>query len=143
MRIAVLTGVVALAAGPVAAETWQAFSRSPNNAFLAEVDNIAVEGDITSIRVATVPLASETGDLSHSVEIYQFQCGQDRWRTAGLTEFGPEGTEAGQFPEEGSAWEPVRADTMPSHLEKIACDSIRVLPPHWSTVQAFVEAGRP
>jgi hypothetical protein len=144
MRIAVLMGVAALSlAGPSAAETWQAYSRSANNAFMADSDSIATEGDITSIRVATVPRAGEAGDLSHSIETYQFRCAAGQWRTAGVVEFGPDGSEVGQYPEEDAQWEPLRRDTMPNYLKDIACDGARAVAPQWPSVQAFVEAGRP
>jgi hypothetical protein len=144
MKVTVLMGVAALTfSGPAAAETWQVHSRSANNAFMADVDGIATEGEITSIRVATVPRAGEAGDLSHSIEIYQFRCSARQWRTAGVIEFGPDGAEAGQYPEEDAAWEPLRPETMPNYLKEIACDGTRAVPPHWPTIQAFVEAGRP
>ncbi|HEY0599508.1 surface-adhesin E family protein [Brevundimonas sp.] len=144
MRIAALVGVVALTlAGPAAAETWQAFSRSTNNAFMADTDSIATQGEITSIRVATVPRTGEAGDLSHSIETYEFRCPASQWRTAGVVEFGPDGAEAGQYPEADAAWEPVRNGTMPAYLKEIACEGTRAVPPHWPTIQAFIEAGRP
>jgi hypothetical protein len=60
MRIAVLVGAAALVlGGPAAAETWQAFSRSASNAFMADADSIVTVDGITSIRVATVPRAGE------------------------------------------------------------------------------------
>ncbi len=144
MRIAILLGTAALAAaGPVAAESWQAYSRSQNNAYMAEVEGIVTEGDITAIRVATVPRTGEAGDLSFSVETFQFQCARERWRTAGIIEFGPDGAEIGQYPEQDAEWETVRRDTMPGYLKEIACDGARAVPPHWPSIQAFVEAGRP
>ena len=144
MKIAALAGVVALAlGGPAAAETWQAFSRSAANAFMADVDSITTEGDITSIKVATVPRQGESGDLSHSTETYQFRCSADQWRTAGVVELGPDGSEAARYPEEGSPWEPLRQNTMPNYLKEIACDGARATPPHWPSIQAFIEAGRP
>ena len=144
MRIAALMGVAALTlAGPAAAETWQAFSRSASNAFMADVDRIATEGDVTSIPVATVPRTGEAGDLSHSVETYQFRCRANQWRTAGVVEFGPDGAESGQYPEEDAEWEAIRQNTMPGYLKEIACDGARAVPPHWPSIQAFVEAGRP
>ena len=144
MKVAVLMGAVALAFQGVAApETWQVYSRSANNAFMANADSIVTEGEITSIQVATVPRAGETGDLSHSIETYQFRCAARQWRTAGVVELGPDGSEIGQYPEVDAAWEPVRPDTIPDYLKKIACDGTRVVPPHWPTVRAFVEAGRP
>jgi len=144
MKIAICMGAVALVlGGPVAAETWQAYSRSVANAFMADADSIVSEGGITSIKVATVPRAGEAGDLSHSVETYQFQCEASRWRTAGVVEYGPDGSEAGQYPEEDAEWEPVRRDTMPNYLKEIACDGARAVPPHWPSIQAFITAGRP
>ena len=144
MKVAVLMGVTALAfAGSAAAETWHAFSRSASNAFMAEVEGIMTAGEITSIRVATVPRTGETGDLSHAIETYQFRCPAQQWRTAGVVEFGPDGSELGQYPEVDAAWEPLRPDTMPNYLKEIACDGARAVPPHWPTIRAFVEAGRP
>ncbi|MDZ4109772.1 MAG: hypothetical protein U1E18_09270 [Brevundimonas sp.] len=144
MRIAALLGVVAFVlGGPAAAETWQAFSRSANNAFMADADSIVAEGGITTIRVATVPRQGESGDLSHSIETYQFRCGANQWRTAGVIELGPDGSEIGQYPEVDAEWEPLRRDTMPNYLKDIACDGARAVPPHWPSIQAFIEAGRP
>jgi len=144
MRIAVLLGAAALAmSGTAAAETWQAFSRSVNNAFMADSDSIATADGITSIKVATVPRAGEPGDQSHSVETYQFRCDADQWRTAGVIDYGPDGSEAGQYPEDDAAWEPLRRNTMPNYLKEIACDGARAVPPHWPSIQAFIEAGRP
>lgn len=144
MKIAGLVGAAALAlGGPAAAETWQAFSRSAQNAFMADADSIVTADGVTSIKVATVPRAGEAGDLSHSVETYEFRCDASQWRTAGVVEYGPDGTEAGRYPEEGSPWEPMRRDTMPHYLKEIACDGARAVPPHWPSIRAFIEAGRP
>jgi hypothetical protein len=144
MRTAIFLGMAALAlAGSATAETWQAFSRSVNNAFMADADSIMTEGGITAIKVATVPRAGELGDLSHSIETYQFRCGANQWRTAGMIDYGPDGSEAGQYPEEDAAWEPLRRDTMPNYLKEIACDGARAVPPHWPSIQAFITAGRP
>ncbi len=144
MKIAGLVGAAALAlGGPAAAETWQAFSRSAQNAFMADADSIVTADGVTSIKVATVPRAGEAGDLSHSVETYEFRCDASQWRTAGVVEYGADGTEAGRYPEEGSPWEPMRRDTMPHYLKEIACDGARAVPPHWPSIRAFIEAGRP
>lgn len=144
MRIAALLGVVAFAlGGPAAAETWQAFSRSVANAFMADADSIVTVDGITSIKVATVPRTGESGDLSHSIETYQFRCGANQWRTAGVVELGPDGSEIAQYPEEDAEWEALRRDTMPNYLKEIACDGARAVPPHWPSIQAFIDAGRP
>ncbi|HZV84024.1 MAG TPA: surface-adhesin E family protein [Brevundimonas sp.] len=142
MKILVTVLAVASLATPVLAETWHPFSRSQNNAFMADVDSIVVNGAITSIRVATASRRGEAGDFSHSVETYEFECGANRWRTAGVVEYGADGAEAETFPEPDGAWETARDNTMPMFLKQIACDGIRAQPPHWPTVKAFIEAGR-
>lgn len=142
---AILLGLAVLAAtaASVQAETWNSFSRSPNNVFMADSDSIAVNGDITSVRVATAPLRGEAGDYSHSVEVYEFQCASGKWRTAGVTEYGPDGAEAGTYPEEGASWEDARPRTLPDYLKQIACEGSRAQPPTWPSIQAFIDAGRP
>lgn len=109
---------------------------------MADVDSIAVSGDITSVRVAAAPRAGTPGDYSYTVETYEFQCGRNQWRTAGLVEYGPDGAEVDRYPEEGAAWEPVRRETSPQYLKLIVCDGSRAEPPVWATIQAFVDAGR-
>ena len=71
MKIAVLLGIAALVSGgPAAAETWQAYSRSQNNAFMADADSITTVDGITAIHVATVPRAGEGGDAQQDGEFH-------------------------------------------------------------------------
>lgn len=135
--------ILALGVGPAAAETWHPFSRTPNNVFMADIDSITVNGEITSVRVATASRAGDAGDYSHSVEIFEFQCGaSSKWRTAGIVEFGPDGVETDRYPEEGATWEAVRPNTSPDYLEQMVCDGSRSQPPVWPTIKDFVDAGR-
>ena len=56
MKIAILASAVALVvATPAAAESWQSFSRTSSTVYLIEVDSIVAEGEVTSLRMATVP----------------------------------------------------------------------------------------
>ena len=140
-----VSGLILLALGavPAAAEAWHPFSRSQNNVFMADVDSIAVSGDVTSVRVATAPRTGTPGDYSHSVETYEFQCGSGgKWRTAGIVEYGPDGAEMDRYPEEGSPWEEVRPNTSPEFLAEIVCNGARAQPPIWPTIKDFVDAGR-
>lgn len=145
MKFAILAGAVALAvAGPAAAETWQSVSRTSANIYLVEMDGILAEGDVASLRMATVPREGPAGDYSHSVETYQFRCaGDEVWRTAGIVDYGPDGAEAGQVPEEGAEWIAVRAGTVPASLRDIACGKARSTAAPFPSIQAFVDAGRP
>jgi len=137
---AILTGLAILGlATPAAAETWHAFSRSANSAYMADVDAIVVEGDITRITLAIVPLRGETRDFSHTIDTYEIRCGANQWRSPLSIEFGADGTEVGRYPDE-SDWLPARNGTIPGMLKEIACDGMRATPPLWPTISAFVEA---
>lgn len=137
-----LAVLAAAAATPAAAENWHPFSRSQNNVFMADVDSIVANGDITTVHVATAPRTGTPGDYSHSVETYEIQCATGKWRTAGVIEYGPDGAEADRYPEEGAAWEDVRPNTSPQFLNDIVCKGTRAQPPTWPNIKAFVDAGR-
>jgi hypothetical protein len=134
--------VVLISAGPAMAENWNTVSRTPNNAFMVEVDAIVTTGEITIVPVATVPRRGDATDYSHSIETYEFKCGSGQWRTAGIVEYGEDGAETDRIPEEGGSWEAVRANTLPDFLKQIACEGARADPPTWPSVKAFVDAGR-
>ena len=110
---------------------------------MADVDSIVANGEVTSVRVVTAPRNGTPGDYSHSIETYEFKCGTGNWRTAGMVEYGPDGAEAGSYPEEGAAWEEMRPNTAPFFLNNIVCEGSRAQPPVWPTIKAFVDAGRP
>ena len=136
--------VLGLCAAPVAAETWHPYSRSTGTVFMADVDSIVVNGEVTTVLVATVARTGDAGDYSHTIETFEFQCGaSSKWRTAGMVEYGADGAEMGRYPEEGAEWESIRAGTSPDFLEQIVCDGSRAQPPIWPTVRAFVDGGRP
>lgn len=135
--------VAAIAAPSAAAEELHPFSRSPNNVFMVDITSLATNGEVTSVHVVTVPLRTPADDYSHSVETYEIQCATGAWRTAGLVEYGPDGAEAGRYPEEGAAWETLRPNTAPKYLNDIVCEGARATPPVWASVRAFIDAGRP
>jgi hypothetical protein len=124
------------------AENWNSVSRSPNNAFMIEVDGIVVAGDVTIVPVATVPRSGDATDYSHFIETYEFNCNAGQWRTAGIVEYGEDGSEADRIPEDGGSWESIRSNTLPDYLKQIACDGMRADPPTWPSIKAFVDAGR-
>lgn len=142
-RLAAGLIVLAIGAGTAAAETWHPFSFTPTKAYMADVDSIRVDGEITSVLVAAVPRTGDAGDYGHTVETYEVRCGAGgAWRTAGMIEYGPDGTEIDRYPEDGAAWEEIRPDTLPVNLKQIVCEGRRANPPIWPTVRAFVDAGR-
>lgn len=143
MRLMLLCGAGALLmAGPAAAQNWNTVSRTPNTVFMVDVEAVTAEGDVTSAPLATVPRDGDAGDYSHSVETYQFRCAARQWRTAGLVDYNPDGTEADRTPEDGASWEPIRPNTLPDFLKQIVCDGARGEPPTWASVKIFVDGGR-
>jgi len=110
---------------------------------MADVDSIVENGDVKSVRVVTAPRAGAPGDYSHSIETYEFKCASRNWRTAGMVDYGPDGAEAGAYPEEGAEWETVRPNTAPAFLSDIVCEGSRAQPPIWATIKDFIDAGRP
>ena len=143
MRLMLICGAGALLmAGPAMAENWNSVSRTANNAFMVDVDAIRVEGDVSSAGLATVPRTGDAGDYSYSLETYQFRCAARQWRTAGLVDYNPDGTEADRIPEENASWEPIRANTLPDFLKQVVCDGARGDPPTWPSIKAFIDGGR-
>lgn len=143
MKAKLLCVAILATASPAIADDWHLYSRSQSNVFMADVASIVAADGVTSIRMTIVPKAGEAGDYSHSIETYQFQCDQGRWRTAGVIEHGPDGAQLDAYPEEGAEWMPLRSGTMPEQLKEIACEGARANPPTWPTVQAWIDAGRP
>lgn len=143
MRMSMTWGaVIMLWAGSAMAQDWNTVSRTPNSAFMVDVDAIVSNGEITTAAVATVPRRGEPTDYSHSVETFEFKCGGRQWRTAGLVEFGEDANEAERIPEENGSWEPIRPNTLPDFLKQMACDGARSDPPTWPSIKAFVDGGR-
>lgn len=143
MRLMLLCGAGALLmAGPAAAQNWNTVSRTPSTVFMVDVDAAIALDDVTSAPLATVPRDGDAGDYSHSVETYQFRCAARQWRTAGLVDYNPDGTEADSIPEEGASWEAIRPNTLPDFLKQIVCDGARGEPPTWPSVKVFVDGGR-
>lgn len=142
----ILTAAVGAAAlvlaGPAAAENWNAFSGSANAAYMADIDSIVVEGGVTRVNLAIVPLRGEAGDFSHMVDSYEFRCSSGQWRTPLSIEYGPDGAEVDRYPDDGD-FTPARPNTVPAILKTVACDGMRATSPSWPTVRAYIEAGRP
>lgn len=142
MRTAIILAAAVAVATPAVAENWHAFSRSATMTYLTDVDSIVVDGEITSITMARISRRGEAGDQSHEREIYQFRCAAGQWKSAGVKEFAADGTEAGSFADEMD-WEPVSERGIAGGLKGIACDGARANPPHFPSLTAWIEAGRP
>ena len=128
-------------AGAAAADSWQVYSRSNANVFAVNIDGMVVADGVSSVRVATVPRAGDAGDYSHSVETYEFRCADQKWRTAGVIEYGPDGAELDAIPEDGASWENTRPNTAPEFLKTIVCDGNRIST-SFPNIKTFIDGGR-
>lgn len=140
LLVLICAGVVAT---PAAAQSWQAFARSNSRAYLMDVANLAKTDDISTARIAMVARQAPAGDYSHSVETYEIQCAQERWRTAGMIEYGPDGSEAGNYPEADAQWEAARPGTLAESIKILVCDGQRVQDQDYPSIQAYIDSGRP
>ncbi|WP_339873353.1 surface-adhesin E family protein [uncultured Brevundimonas sp.] len=133
---------VTLAAGPAAAENWHKFSYSSRIAYLADVDSISVEGEVTAIHAAKVPQSGAAGDYTHSVDTFTFRCGARQVRSILSVDYGPDGTETGRFDDAEAPWDPLVRDSYLDFLKAIACDGERSSEGSWPSIAAYVDSRR-
>ncbi len=133
---------VTLVAGPAAAENWHKFSYSGTTAYLADVDSIGVEGDVTSIRTAKVPRSGAAGDYTHSVDLFTFRCGARQVRSILSIDFGADGSEIDRFDDSEAPWDEVVRDSYLDFLKGIACDGERSSEGSWPSITAYVDSSR-
>ena len=130
-----------LVAGPAAAENWHKYSYSGTTAYLADVDSIATEGELTGIRVAKVPLSGANGDYTHVGELISFDCAARRVRTVLEVYYGPGGTETDRYDDADAPWDEVIRDSFIDLLRSIACNGVRSSDGSWPSIAAFVDGG--
>ncbi|WP_339915191.1 surface-adhesin E family protein [uncultured Brevundimonas sp.] len=133
---------LALVAGPAAAENWHKFSYNSTAAYLADVDSIAVEGDVTSIMVAKVPRTGTASDYHYSVDQFVFRCAARQVRSILNIGYGDDGAEMDRFDDSDVPWDDVVRNSYLEFLKNIACDGARSSDSTWPSIRAFVDSGR-
>ncbi|WP_339930929.1 surface-adhesin E family protein [uncultured Brevundimonas sp.] len=133
---------VTLIAGPAAAENWHKFSYSGTTAYLADVDSIGVEGDVTSIHTAKVPRSGPAGNYSHSVDLFTFRCAAGQVRSILSIDYGAGGDETDRFDDAEAPWDDVVRDSYLDFLKAIACDGARSSEGSWPSITDYVDSSR-
>lgn len=136
-----LAAALAVVATPALAENWNRLSNTDRTTYFADVDSVTAIDGGQSIRVARVPRAGAAGDYSHEVEVYEFQCADSRFRTAGITEYGEDGAEIGAYPEADGEWSRITRNSLPDILKGVVCEGDRS-PQVFPTLAAYIDAGR-
>lgn len=130
-------------AGPAGAETWARFSSTDRTAYLVDLDTLTPTDDgAAAIRLARVPAAGDTGDLSHETEVVMVRCADRQAQSGATVSYGPTGEETDRYTEE-TPWETPSANSLYGLLLGFSCDDTRpaqVTP--YPTVQAFIAGGR-
>lgn len=130
-------------ATPPAGEEWHRVAATEQRAYLADINSIAVSGDVTTIQAASVPRVVETAtDQTHSQDTYAFRCEADEFRVPVSFDHGPDGEVAEQFDEAEAAWEPLPRSGLPSFLKTMACDRGRSPDDPYPSIAAFIAGGR-
>jgi len=137
-----LSTVLALVAAPAVAEDWHKFSSSESRAYLADVDSITVDGNVTAIRVAIVSRTAAAGDYHHVVDQFNFRCDANQMRTVMSNDYDETGNLTDSYPEPDAEWEAVVARSYPSVVKSVACDGARSSEGSWPSIVAFVDGGR-
>ena len=124
-----------------AGEDWNPFSRSAVKVYLTEVNGFKTTGDVTSARIARVPLSGQPGDYSYASDEIEFRCVVKQSRTVASTEYGPDGVQTDRY-EDPEEWAPYTPNTRDAYLSMIVCDGDRANPPTWPSIKAYIDAGR-
>jgi hypothetical protein len=122
-------------------QDWHPFSRSSLRIYMADVKGISTVGDVTRVSVAKPALQGEAGDYSYAEEVVEFRCAIKQSRSTTETEYGPDGALVDQY-EDPSPWEGYSEASRDAFLASVVCDGERAPPPTWSSIRAWVDAGR-
>lgn len=124
-----------------AGEDWNPFSRSAVKVYMTDVNGFKTAGDVTSARIARVPLGGQPADYSYATDDIEFRCAAKQSRTIASTEYGPDGVQTDRF-EEPEEWAAYTPETRDGYLSLIVCNGDRANPPTWPSIKAFIDAGR-
>lgn len=126
-----------------AAQEWHAFSRSGTTVYLADVNSIAQSGDVTSIMVSRVRITPPSPtDRSYSADRFELRCSARRIRSVLEIIYGENGEEEDRFEDAAVEWDPITDNSFGGYLRAVVCDGSRASPPHYSSIAAFIDAGR-
>ena len=129
------------ATAALAGEDWNAFSRSAAKVYMTDVNGFKSSGDVTSVRIARVPLTGAAGDYSYAADDVEFRCAAKQSRTVASIEYGPDGVQTDRY-EDPEEWAEYVPNTRDAYLSLIVCDGDRANPPTYPSIKAYIDGGR-
>ena len=128
-------------ASPAAAESWAAFSRSDAVVYLVDIDALTPVDGVATTKMARVHTRGETTDLSHETEEVMVRCSDGQSRSGATVTYGKDGAETDRYSED-TPWEATPAGGIYGAIKSFACEEMRPQAARFSTIAAFIAAGR-
>jgi len=124
-------------------QDWNPVSRSATRVYLVDVNGITVNGDVTRITLARVPLHPPSPvDQSYVVVEMEYRCGAGQSRAVAEIEHDETGAALDRF-ETGEDFAPYSPQALDGYVAAVVCDGDRATPPTFPSIPAFIAAGRP
>lgn len=126
-----------------AREDWNAVSRSATRVYMVDVSSIKTDGGVTSVNLARVPLnpASPTA-RNYTVAAMEFRCSTKESRAVSETDYDEAGVALDPM-DAGETFSPYVPESLDAYIAAVVCEGARAEPPTYSSIAAFIEAGRP
>ena len=126
-----------------ARQDWNAVSRSATRVYLVDVSSIKANGDVTAVDLARVPLNPASPTARNYTQVaMEFRCGDKQSRAFSETDHDEAGAALDPV-ETGETFSPYEANTLDAYVAAVVCEGARAEPPTYSSIAAFIDAGRP
>ncbi len=134
--------VESLSMAPAAAAAWGVFSRSDTRRYLINASSVLRNGDTAEVFVARVPAEAGAGDYTHTLDQFEVRCRGRQIHVLATTDVSADG-QADEPYATDEPWETINPRSFDSAIYEIACEDSQAQPPHYPSVMAYIDAGRP
>ncbi len=121
---------------------WRRFSETPTSTYLLDMASIRNADGGAMIRIARVSKRLEAGDYSHVVDQFGVRCAAGETRVEASSEVGPDGETADSFVAD-EPWAAAARGSFDAAVKEVACGEMEPNQAPFSSVRAWIDAGRP
>ena len=129
-------------ASPGPSVAWGVFSRSDTRRYLIDIGSIARNGDEAEVMVARVATDTGAGDYTHTLDRFAGRCRARQIHVVTTTDVSAEG-QADEPYATDEPWEPINPRSFDAAIHEIACEESEPQQPHYPSIKAYIDAGRP
>lgn len=130
------------AASPTAATAWGVFSRSDTRRYLIDIGSLQRNGDEVAVSVARVATDAAAGDYTHTLDRFEVRCRASQIHVVTTTDVSADGQADEPFATD-EPWEAINPRSFDAAIHEIACENSEPQQPHYPSVKAYIDAGRP